>query len=201
MKKSQMFLLVLAFLCGSIFPQDAKSMIKPATNFSWDKKYQSYYAFKNIAISDYYELEEVIPMHINNDKKEDYLILLTPKPLLCPLDDAFDFDMNKFYRRSLVEVISCGNKYVVGKKYNTLISNAAGLGTGYDGLEKHGDGILIKHAKPNGNVYWEISMYFKYDSGTLCLYQIAGIDINGNVFEQKMDNINAENICISDFYK
>ena len=200
MKKRQLFLWILVFLCGSIFPQDVKSMVKPTTNFSWDKKYQAYYAFKNIAISNYYELEEVIPIHINNDEKEDYLILLTPKSLLCPLDDAFDFDMNKFYRRCLLEVISDGNKYVVGIKYNTLISNIAGLGTGYDGLEKHGDGILIKHAKPNGNIYWEINMYFKYDSGILCLYRINGIDMDGTTFEQKLDNVNADNICISDFY-
>lgn len=200
MKKIQMFLWTLAFLCGSLFPQDAKRTIKPATSFSWDKKYQSYYAFKDITISDYYELEEAIPVHINDDEKEDYLILLTPKALLCPLDDAFDFAMNKFYRRYLVEVISNGNKYVVGRKYNTLISNAAGLGTGYNGLEKHGNDILIKHTKPNGNIYWEIEMYFKYESGTLCLYRIDETDMDG-VFVREFDNINAENICISDFYR
>lgn len=199
MKKSQMFLWAFVFLCGSLFPQDAKNIIKPATNFSWDQKYQSYYAFKNIAISDYYELEDALPMRINNDEKEDYLILLTPKALLCPLDDDFDFAMNNFYRRCLVEVISDGSKYIVGKKYNTLISNAAGLGTGYDGIEKYGDGILIKHAKPNGNIYWEINMYFTYEAGTLCLCRIDGIDTNGAAFEREFGNINAENICISDF--
>ena len=54
MNKIQMFLWTLAFLCGGLFPQDAKRTIKPATSFSWDKKYQSYYAFKDITISDYY---------------------------------------------------------------------------------------------------------------------------------------------------
>lgn len=58
----------------------------------------------------------------------------------------------------------------------------------------------MKHAKPNGNIYWEIEMYFRYESGTLCLYRIDETDTDGTTVRE-FDNINAENICISDFYR
>ncbi|MGP1445831.1 hypothetical protein [Treponema sp.] len=176
--------------------QELSTEIKPATHFAWDLKYTGHFSFKNIKIANYYEIREVIPVNINNDGKEDYLILLVPKSIIAPLSDDFEFAMEKFYRRSLVEIISTGETYRVGKTYNTLISNMAGFVTGFDGIEKVEDGIIISHSTPNGNIYWSLSMFFRYEEGELYLYKIQQVTRDRELKTQKVDRVSAQNVTI-----
>ena len=149
-------LLFYALFSNFVFAEGVA--IHPATNFTNDLKYEGYYEFKEIKISNYYELEASIGLNINDDETENFLILLVPKSIIPPLSDDFDFNENKFYRRILVEVVSCEHGYCVGNTYFNLVSNAAGSGSGFNGMSTANDEIVIEHSKPNGNVYWSIQM-------------------------------------------
>lgn len=160
-------LVLLCFMFFSILHGQENQMILPATHFPADLKYTGFFNFKGIQISNYYEMEAAISLNINNDGKEDFLLLLVPKSIIPPLDDDFDFDYNKYYKRMIVEVVGCGEDYKIGSRYNSLVSNRAGLGTGFDGISAVGNDVIISHSKPNGNIYWELKMYYHYVAGKL----------------------------------
>lgn len=196
--KKYLFLLYVLF-SNLVFAGEIE--IHPATNFTNDLKYEGYYEFKEIKISNYYELDSVIGLNINDDKIEDFLILLVPKPIIPPLSDDFDFTKNKFYRRIIVEIIGCENGYSVGNTYFNLVSNTAGLGSGFNGISKVNDEIVIEHCKPNGNVYWSIQMYFHYKNKKLCLFKIVSENDKNELIADIYNDVAASNICISDFWE
>lgn len=142
MKKYMCLLFVL--LGNLLFSESLK--IHPATYFDTDLKYKGYYDFKGIKISNYYDLDNVICLNINDDEIEDYLILLVPKSIIPPLSDDFNFNENKFYRRIIVEIITYEKRYYVGNTYYNLISNKAGLCSGFNGISKV-DSLTEEEAK------------------------------------------------------
>ena len=144
-------------------------------------------------------MEAAKSLNINNDGKEDFLVLLVPKSIIPPLDDEFDFDCNKYYKRALVEVVSCGEDYKIGSRYNSLVSNRAGLGSGFDGIDVVGDDIIICHSKPNGNLYWELKMWYHYIAGKLFFYRLDYEGNDNKTVTTVFEDVVAENIHISDF--
>lgn len=192
-------LVLLCFMFFSILHGQENQMILPATHFPVDLKHEGFFNFKGIQISNYYEMESAISLNINNDGKEDFLLLLVPKSIIPPLDDDFDFDYNKYYKRMIVEVVGCGEDYKIGSRYNSLVSNRAGLGTGFDGISAVGNDVIISHSKPNGNIYWELKMYYHYVAGKLFFWRL---DYEGNDYKTvttTFEDVAAENINISDF--
>lgn len=196
--KKYIYLFLLYVLFSNLVFSEATE-IHPATNFDSDLKYEGYYEFKEIKISNYYELDFFIGLNINDDEIEDFLILLVPKSIIPPLSDDFDFNENKFYRRIIVEIISYENGYYIGNTYFNLVSNAAGLGSSFNGISAANDEIVIEHAKSNGNVYWNIQMYFHYKNKKLCLFKIVSENYKNELITDTYNDVAASNICISDF--
>ncbi|MGN0739704.1 MAG: hypothetical protein ACI4LX_05995 [Treponema sp.] len=192
------YICVLLMLLGNqLFSESLE--IPPATYFDNDLKYKGYYDFKGIKISNYYDMEDLICLNINNDEVEDYLILLVPKSIIPPLSDDFNFSDNKFYRRIIVEIVSYEKGYCVGNTYHNLVSNKAGLGSGFNGLRKVNDAIVIEHTKGNGNIYWNIQMFFHYKNYRLCLFKILFENDKNEQITEIYNDVLASNILISDF--
>jgi len=72
----------------------------------------------------------------------------------------------------------------------------AGFVTGFDGIEKVEDGIIISHSTPNGNIYWSLSMFFRYEEGELYLYKIQQVTRDRELKTQKVDRVSAQNVTI-----
>ena len=191
--------MLFSILHGQESPIIRAEVILPATRFPTDLKHEGFFNFKGIQISNYYEMEAAKSLNINNDGKEDFLVLLVPKSIIPPLDDEFDFDCNKYYKRVLVEVVSCGENYKIGSRYNSLVSNRAGLGSGFDGIDVVGDDIIICHSKPNGNIYWELKMWYHYVKGRLFFYRVDFVNNDNKTVTTVFEDVVAENISISDF--
>lgn len=196
--KNKFILMLNLFLSFSLNAHE-KQCIPSATAFPCDLKHKGYFEFKDIQISNYYEIKKVINLDINRDGKEDYLLLLVPKSITPPLSDDFDFENIKFYKRKIVEIISSSNCYVIGKSYNTLITNSAGMITEFDDINVKNNDIEIIHSKPNGKIYWEIRMHYHYIEGQLSFFRLESINNDLEVTISNFENVAAENINIFDF--
>ena len=199
MKKRICVPICLSVVLSAFLYAHENKVIPPTTTFLSDLKYKDYFEFMGIQISNYYEIGKIIALNINNDEKKDFLVLLVPKSIIPPLSDDFNFEYNKFYKRTIVEIISVEGSYVLANSYVNLVSNIAGLLTGFDDINVIDNNIEIVHSKSNGNIYWEIRMYYHYILGKLYFYRIDFINNDNEISTSEFENVAAENINISDF--
>jgi len=120
-------------------------------------KYDGYYNFQGVAISNHFMLLDSVYVNLNEDKQLDLLIVLSPKELDCP-ENCYSVEMD----RLVVELINHDTRFYVRNTYGNLISNIGGVLSKYNGIKVKGQNITISHC--SGSRYrWEYSVKLSSD--------------------------------------
>lgn len=109
-------------------------------------KVNSYYNFNGIYISEYYNIMDTLKIDLNNDKENDYLLVLSP----LSLDIAeLWYSVDQMPKRLLVEIIMRNGVSKVRNIYQNIIPNEGLLLMSYNSIIKTKNGFPLIIQKGN----------------------------------------------------
>lgn len=112
------------------------------------KVINNYYKQFGIFISGYYNVMDSIKIDLNNDKIDDYLIILSPLSLDIA-DKWYQFRVDSIPKRLLVEIIIERNKSKIRNIYSNIISNEGVFTMSYNSIIKTKKGFDLNFNKGN----------------------------------------------------
>jgi len=142
------------------------------------KVINNYYKLFGIFISEYYNVMDSIKIDLNNDKIDDYLIILSPLSLNIP-DKWYQFRVDSIPKRLLVEIIIEKGKSKIRNIYSDIISNEGVFSMSYNSIIKTKKGFDLNFNK--GNHYrFEYKLSFLIKENYISIFKIKKICYIGN---------------------
>lgn len=164
--------------------------------------FNNYYKRFGIAIQQYFQTTDSLPIDLDLNGSVDTIVILTPKSLMSA--EYFNKSVDSLPKRLLVEIMNIDGKSKIRNIYQNLISDVGGVLSKYNSIVKTDEGFMLKHEA--GNKYtWQYNVEFsvrKKDKIALKkIYKICGYDDEVVTQESNYNNYSIEKINLLDTMK
>ena len=149
---------------------------------------KGYFKRFGLTISKFYEVSKVLPIDLNNDKRVDTLVILTPLSLIPNAEQGgVCYRKNIVENRLLLEILNLKNHQKLSKKFNNLISNESSIAwLGYEDIKVTNNGFELLGYRGQSCIFeYNISVVNKNSE-----FYIDNIKLKSSCSKKKQLNLN-----------
>lgn len=159
---------------------------------------KGYYNKFGIVISNFYEVTKILSIDLNNDKKMDSLIILTPNSLIpsaekggvCARKDTID-------NRLLVRILNIGNKRELSVFKNVISNNSSVAWDGCEDIKITKNGFELVGRRGQGCIF----QYNIYILNNMNRFYIDSIKFYSSCSDKKEFKVNYEKPLLLENFK